>query len=476
MAPIAAYDEFENLMGDFTDLEEAFMNETFMLNMFKQGNMSFPNRSANYFRVFIDHLDLYVIPLVALAGIIGNTLSFVVFVCTFMRRLSSSIYLAALAAADLGFLVCILVSWARHIGINAYLHTGWCQALVYLTYVSSFLSVWYIVSFTTERYIAVYYPLRRQDLCTTRRAKFVVAGLAIVSFVLYMFGIWTSGVQHIPHIPPSCGPLTQHMSFVYIADNLDTVITLILPFFTILVMNIRIAYKVAKFYKERKHMSLRPTYNFSSGRFKSNCHRQCLQPSAPMHTRTTTLYTRTQVRVTKMLLTISTIFLLLNLPHHTARVYYFIMTLHNEDHQKPTLDFIAWRKLFDFLHYLQFSVNLLLYSAFGKNFRKAVCLLGKRIKYSIREAYGRSIFVNSSSHRRPLFRSTKGEITLRDYRYINGESRYVWNLASLGKSKYTRAPVRAASIEEELPVWILDRARLMPFTHWGRTNFVSIEN
>ncbi len=37
---------------------------------------------------------------VALIGCLGNILCFTVFTCTFMRRLSSSIYLAALSAAD----------------------------------------------------------------------------------------------------------------------------------------------------------------------------------------------------------------------------------------------------------------------------------------------------------------------------------------------------------------------------------------
>ena len=32
--------------------------------------------------------------------------------------------------------------------------TGWCQILNYLRSVWSFLSVWYVVSFTIERYIA----------------------------------------------------------------------------------------------------------------------------------------------------------------------------------------------------------------------------------------------------------------------------------------------------------------------------------
>jgi 7 transmembrane receptor (rhodopsin family) len=69
---------------------------------------------------------------------------------------------------------------------------GWCQLFAYWTYVSSFLSVWYVVCFSFERYLIIQFPLRRQVLCRPRRAKFVVIGFAVVGMLLYNFAIWTS--------------------------------------------------------------------------------------------------------------------------------------------------------------------------------------------------------------------------------------------------------------------------------------------
>ena len=102
--------------------------------------------------ILINSWDVYVVPFILLVGIFGNILSFIIFTKTYLRRQSSSIYLAALAMADAAFLCCILFSWAKHIGLNVYERDGWCQTFVYLTHISSFLSVWYVVSFTTERY------------------------------------------------------------------------------------------------------------------------------------------------------------------------------------------------------------------------------------------------------------------------------------------------------------------------------------
>ncbi|WAR09687.1 hypothetical protein MAR_034763 [Mya arenaria] len=46
-----------------------------------------------------------------------------------------------------------------------------CQVLIYFTYVTSFLSVWFIVGFTFERYIAICFPLKRTSLCSVKREK-----------------------------------------------------------------------------------------------------------------------------------------------------------------------------------------------------------------------------------------------------------------------------------------------------------------
>ena len=358
-------------------------------------------------RAAVGYVDVYVVPLMALVGLLGNVLSFAVFGCTFMRRLSSSVYLAALAVADLGYLLCVLVSWTINTGLDLYSQDGWCQTFIYLTYVSSFLSVWYVVSFTAERYIAVHFPLRRQDLCTTRRAKLVVAGLAAFALLFYTFATWTSGVS-VVFLTPVCGPLPRFSRAVHILNNMDTVITLVLPFLAILIMNARIAYKVARFYRERKSMALR-TWSYS--RWSKN--RQHL-----VGAQRTQVYTRTQVRVTKMLLTVSTIFLALNLPHHTVRTYLFIMNFLYDDYQ-PTETYLLYHKLFQFVYYLQFCINLFLYNAFGKNFRKALQLLWRRVKHNVAESINRSYIGRT---RRSFFHAGEGDITLQEYRHISGDS------------------------------------------------------
>lgn len=130
-----------------------------------------------------DLLSLYYIPIVAFSGSIGNILSVVVFFKTKLKKLSSSYYLAALAVSDTCFLFSSLMQWMNFIGIGIYnMNTG-CQLLSFLSYLSSFLSVWFVVAFTVERFIAVMYPLKRQSMCTVRRAKIVLAGLTVAGCI-----------------------------------------------------------------------------------------------------------------------------------------------------------------------------------------------------------------------------------------------------------------------------------------------------
>ena len=62
-----------------------------------------------------DWLDVYFLPILILVGLAGNILSVCVFILSHLRRLSSSVYLAALAIADAGFLFCALAEWCGHI-------------------------------------------------------------------------------------------------------------------------------------------------------------------------------------------------------------------------------------------------------------------------------------------------------------------------------------------------------------------------
>lgn len=102
-------------------------------------------------------------------------------------------------------------------------------------------------------------------------------------------------------------------------------------------------------------------------------------PTAPSSPRTTaqswrvlTRRHQTQLRITKALLIVSTVFVALNLPSYAFRIHAFVIALRNE--QMPLHAFV-WQEFIQFLYYSNFSSRFFLYSACSTNFRQALARL-----------------------------------------------------------------------------------------------------
>lgn len=94
----------------------------------------------------VDILNIYLIPVIIVVGLAGNSAAFVVLMVT--PRLfcqSSNMYLAFLAMVDNLSLVFVMTVWFGWIGINFFHRNGWCQAINYFASVCSFLSAWTVI-------------------------------------------------------------------------------------------------------------------------------------------------------------------------------------------------------------------------------------------------------------------------------------------------------------------------------------------
>lgn len=119
------------------------------------------NLSSNYtserefqaLKSFTQYLYTYGVPVICVFGIVGNLFSFRVFVFKSFRNNSSSAYIAALSVSDSCFLLSLFFSWFGNGRFGFILGRSqiWCYAMIYITYVCSFLSVWYIVLIMIDR-------------------------------------------------------------------------------------------------------------------------------------------------------------------------------------------------------------------------------------------------------------------------------------------------------------------------------------
>ncbi|XP_014486284.1 PREDICTED: thyrotropin-releasing hormone receptor [Dinoponera quadriceps] len=306
-----------------------------------------PVRNMSTTEVVLHNIQVYYTPILVHLGLLGNILSVCVFFGTKLRRASSSIYLGALAISDSGFLVMVCLVWLNEFNIHLFNESGYCQSIVYVSAVCSFLSVWLVVAFTVERYVAVKYPLRRQSLCTIARAKVVIIGLTVLAILLSGPFLLFSGPRKVPTRYGNttlCYLATGWESWANAYNYVDTVLTFAVPLTMIVIFNTLIARNIYK------HDHVRRTLTIESDVSNEKDARNA-RDRMP------------QTKVTKMLLIVSSAFLCLNMPSFVLRMFAFY-----DQSQKYWL--ISAQQMCNILFNTSFGINFILYCASGQNFRK----------------------------------------------------------------------------------------------------------
>ncbi|XP_044254847.1 thyrotropin-releasing hormone receptor [Tribolium madens] len=359
------------------------------------------------FHSYLKLLHTYYIPIIIAVGFVGNFLSCVVFLSTHLKMRSSSYYLAALAIADFGFLCVVLVVHCSFNNVfEIYNSDGWCQFFVYLSSVCASLSVWLIVAFTVERFIAVQYPLQRPHICTVSRAKTVVISLTAVAMLSQLYLFWIAGViNNHDGKHPECEMKPAYFEFMKVINFVDTMATLIVPFVLIVTMNTMIARNLFLFRRrlqassideyldtdtdktelqhsnvqsgcsnrrqgsQQSHVSQKSNPSRSSKKYNNNQLERCPCIHIKMSARNIAS-TRSQQNITKMLLLISSVFIALNFPSYVTRLsVYFVFTLQQKN---PPETLYCIQQFAMLLYYTNFSINFLLYAMCGVTFRRCL--------------------------------------------------------------------------------------------------------
>ena len=372
---------------------------------------SMRNKSSggSWIRSFSEYTNLYLTPVIIFTGLCGNALSFTVFTCTYLRMKSSSIYLATLSVADAGFLLCLFFIWLARVNVPLFHMVGWCQLFVYLNHVFYFLSAWSVVGFTCERYIAVYHPLRKDRYSEQRISRAIIFTIAAFALVSYLYNFWTSGVREVDS-RPICMPLTRYYDMLTVITIFDMFVAFLLPSSLIVVLNIRIMLKLRAYQqqsvKRLQELRMQQRQNETLQlNVPSACARKLqmvasLSRSGSMHftfvsrtehekdhyncrpftTRENVNHVRksiSQYRTARILLLVSTVFLVLNSPNHILKMQAFIRNLIAKN-SRTSKKLIIWQELFQLVYFLNFAINFFIYSLCSKTFRSALKRLQHR--------------------------------------------------------------------------------------------------
>ena len=120
----------------------------------------------------------------------------------------------------------------------------------------------------------------------------------------------------------------------------------------ILAINICITCRIASLYRQRLTLMADSTLD---------------QTQAGDHART-----GAQNHTTKLLLLVSTVFIILNLPSHALRINTLVKSSFMTSNLQADPRASMWLQLTQYLYYANFSINIFLYSLCGKTFRRAL--------------------------------------------------------------------------------------------------------
>ncbi|XP_067864913.1 probable G-protein coupled receptor 139 isoform X2 [Heterodontus francisci] len=137
--------------------------------------------------------DIYY-PLLASLGVLVNLVAIVILSrrnCGLSKCIS--VYMVSMATADLLVLIINVMVYrifSYHFPLSFLSYTPVCRIIIYMTTITFDLSVWFTVSFTFDRFVAVCFQKFKARYCTARSAGVVITVFCFLCFVkniLFLF-------------------------------------------------------------------------------------------------------------------------------------------------------------------------------------------------------------------------------------------------------------------------------------------------
>ncbi|ODM93655.1 FMRFamide receptor, partial [Orchesella cincta] len=267
-------------------------------------------------------------------------------------------YLTALAVSDLLFLLfSFSMSWRHYPFVNTIWFYWWYTPFgLWMTDASSSTSVWLIVSFTIERYIAVCHPMRGKIFCTEERALRVAIAVYLICFALTASTPfeWRAAIapnQTSPHNETiytlESTAFGENTTYRLVYHWFTTVFFVLLPVVILAIFNFFLIHAVRKSRKVRKVM----TNQMSSVRQVQ--------------------IMRQENRITLILIVVVIVFFLSQLPTAFVLIYTSIHVVHLGSVEDNVLRGLG--NIFNLLVATNAACNFLLYTALSDKYRKYFC-------------------------------------------------------------------------------------------------------
>lgn len=315
-------------------------NNSFVQNNAQNGSFTSlqPETDFNQHYHLARMIETYAVPMTCIIGFVGNSLAVKTFLHKSLRHFSCSIYLIVKCVSDTLFLLNLFGIYTSGIfQYNLNMVRNLCHIVIFITYVSGFLSVWTVLLVTTETFIRVRHPFEVKRICTARNAKISIFGLVLTALGIYNVSIWICD-KH-------CSPVSEYSKVTQAFIYVDTLLTLIVPSVLLTIFIIAIVTRM---------IQTQVRANATNRLMNSNRSRKTSSKIAI---------------VTKMLLSVSLSFFLLTVTSHIVRIKFLISAFLSGKMELSTTE-AAIQTLAQIFYYLSMAVNLFIFVLFGDNFRK----------------------------------------------------------------------------------------------------------
>jgi len=323
-----------------------------------------------------------------------------------------------------------------------------CVTVSHLSYASRLLSAWLVTTFTVERFIGVFYPLRRSLIISVSHARRVIlaemlACLALAGFTPFTIGI-VDGRRPGSKLP-DCDVLPER-AHIYLVFNVAFVIigSIVVPVLVIVTLNTAIFRRVRRRasmrgelegYSSDERHSPRSTHHHTFCLYHHHNHLHHHQQHEHHGRQQTGAGRQRDYNVTVLLLVVSTTFVVLNVPYCVS--WFALFPYHVE------LDLATSSCLFHSLlaakyiatvpYCLNYGVNFALYSVCARAFRDQLVrvlsstpICGRFCRPSTRNQLGLAHAAHlqppANTPRAPRLRHVAGELELREvHRQLGNE-------------------------------------------------------
>ncbi len=257
MTTMEIYD-YKSLSSNATPQEDDNMN-----NLYENQNLlhSLKDNSQEYRIGAI--LWTYVCPIIVIFGLCSNILSFLIFCQNPLRHSTFSLYIRVLAVSDTGVLLSLgFYYWIKtvfNIDITSK-NAFFCKIWTTFAQMMSAMSGWVLLALAMDRVIGVYWPHRYKHISTKKKASVILTLIVVTMFALSSHRL-TNKIVSEPHpwFPnqniTSC-KINNNYYMKHIMPWLILCFYTIFPFLFILTCNVSIIYKLmTAAHRRHQHLS-----------------------------------------------------------------------------------------------------------------------------------------------------------------------------------------------------------------------------